>query len=242
MTAREREELVAAIFVDRRAEPAARCLAWMVDEPRFATFLQVHREKIRKKARNASGAEGLRDLLAELEIAHHLLRERRFDLAYEAYAAAKAGGPDFTVTYKGHIAFNVEVKRLRTQSPQASISSGIQSRWRLVDAVCDKLRQMPPSSANIVAILTEHTPDQTDLAAALRSLVARAEHADAALFARHGFSDTRDFFAGFRRLSAIWVRHSAEAAASVLWQNPQASHPLHPDLPALVARDHVGSG
>src|SRR5262245_45016105 len=120
VTTSEREELLAALFGDASAEPAVCCLAWMLDEPRFASFLQRHREKIRKKARNAPGAEGLRDLLAELQSAHHLLRERRFDLAYETYAAAKTRGPDFTVTYKGHISFNVEVKRLRTEALQSS--------------------------------------------------------------------------------------------------------------------------
>lgn len=231
MTAREREELLAAIFGDSGAEPAVRCLAWMLDEPRFATFLQRHREKIRKKARTASGAEGLRDLLAELQTAHHLLRERRFDLAYEAYAAAKTRGPDFTVTYKGHILFNVEVKRVRTAALQPSAFEP-----HLVDALCAKLRQMPPSMPNVLLIVAEHAPEDTDLAAVLRRLLARAERADAALFARYGFGGTRDFFAAIRRLSAVMVRHTSGTAASPLWQNPQAHHPLHPDLPALLAR------
>lgn len=231
MTSKERERLLATTFGDGSAESAMRCQAWMLDEPRFAVFLAHHREKIRKKARNASGAEGLRDLLAELQAAHHLLRERSFELAYESYAAAKTRGPDFTVTYKGHTSFNVEVKRLRLDALETNAFAS-----RLVNAVCDKLRQLPPSTANVLLIVAEHGPDHADLAPTLHRLVARAERADAALFARYGFSGTRDFFSDFRRLSAVLVLPAAGNAASALWLNPQARHPLHPDLPARLTR------
>ena len=235
MTTRERTELLAYLFGGGGAEPALRCQAWMDTEPRFGVFLARHREKIRKKARSALGAEGLRDLLAELEIAHRLLRERRFDLAYEAYAAAKTRGPDFTVTYKTHIPFNVEVKRLRPGPSQPAARES-----RLMDALCDKLRQMPPSTANVLLIIAEHVPASVDLAAMLRRLVARVERADETLFARHGFASTRDFFARFHRLSAVLVRHTrGDAGASALWLNPQARHPLHHDLPGLLTHQSL---
>src|SRR5262249_13723756 len=162
-------ELLAAIFGESDAESIGRCQAWMLAEPRFAAFLQRQREKIRKKARTASGAEGVRDLLAELQIAYSLLRERRFELAYEAYAAAKTPGPDFTVTYKGHIPFNVEVKRIRGEASQPEAFES-----RLVDALCAKLRQMPPSTANVLALVAERAPEEADLSAMLRRLVLRA--------------------------------------------------------------------
>jgi hypothetical protein len=245
MTTREREEMLAYLF-GGFAGPTASCRAWMLAEPRFATFLERHREKIRKKARGVANAAGLDDLLAELEAAYHLLRERRFELSYEAYAAAKTRGPDFTVTYKTHIRFNVEVKRLRPAVPPAvPLSTPPAFEPRLLDAVCDKLVQLPPSTMNLLLLVASDAPEHTDLAEALRSLVARAERADAALFARHGYATPRDFFAGFRRVSAVLLRRtgppgSAEPAAfpppTALWPNPQARHPLPADLRTLLAR------
>jgi hypothetical protein len=244
MTGRDREELLADLF-GGSAGPTASCRAWMLAEPRFATFLEHHREKIRKKARGVADAAGLDDLLAELETAYHLLRERRFELTYEAYAAAKMRGPDFTVTYKTHIRFNVEVKRLRPAAPSSALLAAPTSfEPRLLDAFCDKLVQLPPSTMNLLLLVASDAPENTDLAEALRSLVARAERADAALFARHGYAAPRDFFAGFRRVSAVLLRRtgapdSAEAVALppiALWPNPQARHPLPADLRALLAR------
>src|SRR5262249_37690472 len=153
------------------------------------------------------------------------------DLAYEAYVAAKTRGPDFTVIYKGHTSFNIEVKRLRAGALQPSAFEA-----RFVDAVCDKLHQMPPSTINILAIVAENAPEGFDLAATLRPLVARAERAAAPLLARYGFTGTRDFFACVRRLSAVLMRQSSSLTASTLWRNPQARHPLHPDLPPLLVR------
>src|SRR5260370_10975164 len=97
---------------------------------------------------------------------------------------------------------------------------------------------------NLLLLVRSDAPENTDLAEALRSLVARAERADAALFARHGYAAPRDFFAGFRRVSAVLLRRtgapgSAEAVALppiALWPNPQARQPLPADLRALLAR------
>jgi hypothetical protein len=226
VTGKQREELVAALFGDATGEASLRCRAWMEREPRFAAFLEQFREKIRKKARYASGAEGLRDLLAELAVAYTLARERRFVVAYETYAAEKARGPDFTVTYKAHIPFNVEVKRLRPNS--AALEP------RLTDAICEKLRQMPPSTMNVLVVVTQQALEADAIATLLRELVARVERGDQALLARYGYAATRDFFAGFRRLSALVVRDEADGDGAALWRNGQARHPLHPDLPALL--------
>ncbi len=229
MTGKQRDDLLAALFGDTTSEAALRCRAWMLDEPRFATFLDTYREKIRKKARYAGGEESMRDLLAELSVAQALLRERRFAVAYEAYAAEKARGPDFTVTYKTHVRYNVEVKRLRHGPLDAF-------EWRLTDAICEKLRQMPASAMNVLLVVAQRAPDASELAALMRALVARAERDDRTLLARYGFVGTRDFFAGFRRLSALAVREERDGAPVTLWHNAQARHPLHPDVSALLLR------
>lgn len=228
MTGKQREDLLIFLFGDATSANAAACGAWIAGDARLATFLFAHREKVRKKLRTAEGPEGARDVLAELEVAWALLRERRFDLAYETYAAEKTAGPDFTVTYRGHIRFNVEVKRLRA-------ASGAALEPRLTDAVCSKLRQMPPSAMNTLVVLAAGAPESSALDAMLRAIIARAEAKDAAFLGRYGFAAPRDFFAGFLRLSAVVVRDVAGGGAT-LWLNPQARHPLHADLPLLLTR------
>jgi hypothetical protein len=60
------------------------------------------------------------DLRGELEVAYHLLNERRLDVAYEPYASAKRRGPDFAVTYRANLVFNIEVARIRAEEGSAN--------------------------------------------------------------------------------------------------------------------------
>ena len=53
------------------------------------------------------------DLRCELCVAYKLLQERKFEVAYEQDGLRKGRAPDFTVTWKTHTVFNVEVKRFR---------------------------------------------------------------------------------------------------------------------------------
>jgi hypothetical protein len=232
VTAKQRDDLLIYLFGDAAAPLAVTCGAWMAVEPRFAAFLDRHRDKIRKKARLAEDVERARDLLAELEIAHALLEQPRFELGYETYAAGKTRGPDFTVIYRGHVRFNVEVKRLRPAS-RAALAS------RLTDAVCAKLRQMPASTVNVLAVVASDPPDDAQLATLLRTLVAEAEVRNPAFLARHGYDSPRDFFTGFHRLSAVFVRApvaDGDASRGSLWSNPQARHVLPPEVRTLLSR------
>src|SRR5262249_16243288 len=144
------DELLDYLVEDRSSVFATQCDEWMDASPRFAAFVERCRDKIRKKVRALRDDEGQRDLLAELAVAYRLLLERQFTVEYETYAAGKVRGPDFTVTYKTHTPFNVEVKRLRTSSSRAK-----GREIRLLDATCDKLRQMPPSRANLLVLATD---------------------------------------------------------------------------------------
>ncbi|HEU5439651.1 MAG TPA: hypothetical protein VFU88_10205 [Ktedonobacterales bacterium] len=200
---------------------------WMDGSPRYAAFIELHRDKIRKKIRGLRDDEGLRDLACELLVAWRLLADRRCTLAYEPLLAGKTRGPDFALTFKGHLAVNVEVKRLR-----ASVTAA-----RLADAVCDKLGQLPPGAPNALVVCASMVEASAnggnhsfELGAALAALRAAAERSDPALFARHGYRAPADFFRGFLRLSAVRLRVPWEAdapeTASALWGNPQARHPL----------------
>src|SRR5690242_3131124 len=102
------DELARQICGEAADEPRGRLVGCMMASPRFRAFVEEHRDKIGKKARTAQGAQGVRDLALELETAYRLLDERRFALRYEAYAAGKTRGPDFTVIYKERPAYNVE--------------------------------------------------------------------------------------------------------------------------------------
>lgn len=50
---------------------------WLGESRRFRSFVEVNRDKIRKKLRGAADAEAHRDVRAELRVAHLLRRYRR---------------------------------------------------------------------------------------------------------------------------------------------------------------------
>lgn len=224
----KRDELLAELFGVEMSPLAESCAGWMETSPRFAAFMEANRGKIRKKVRLASVGEAgwLGDLRAELEVAALLLRHPSLALEYELYAAGKMRGPDFTVTLKGHTRCNVEVKRLRAAPGTLE--------GRVACAVCEKLRQMPPSIPNLLWISVEDAPTiALDLPVVMKTLLQRVEARDEALLARHRFADRADFFAGWLRLSGVLVR--ADRAA-LLWLNSQAKHPLPRDLATLLSR------
>lgn len=219
-------ELLEAIFTGEARALRDCAERWCAMSPRFPAFLETYRDKIRKKLRNAPDAEGLRDLQMELLTAACLLTERAFTLAYEQYAASKTRGPDFTVMYKTHTPFNVEVKRIRGQA-QAG-------KW--ADVLCDKLRQMPPSVVNALVIYGK--PGEPgiplDVAAAMASLRTTAEGKDDAYFTRRGLDGSRDYLRQSLKLSAVLYRAGAAMPAS--WMNPQARHPLPPEVRTALPR------
>ena len=218
------DELCAYLFGAAAHPVSSQCAAWMAASPRFRAFVADHRDKIRRKVRSLRDDEGLRDLQLELDTAHRLLQERRFTLAYEQYLAGKTRGPDFTVTFKTWLRFNVEVKRLRS-APQPG-------RW--ADVICDKLDQLPPSIANVLLVATDATAaGDFDVARAMAELRVLAERKDDEFFTRRGLAGARDYLRKVQRLSAIVYRSAWETpdARSVLWTNPQAKHPLQHDVP-----------
>lgn len=119
---------------------------WVEASRRFRSFAETHRDKVRKKIRTASGADARLDVRAELSVAHALLTDRRIELAYER-AGATAGGPDFTVTFRGHLAFNLEVTRWRSDTAA------------LERQLIAKLRQLPPSVPNAILVCVDVAAD-----------------------------------------------------------------------------------
>ncbi|MDQ3930984.1 MAG: hypothetical protein M3328_17800 [Chloroflexota bacterium] len=238
--------LLPYIFTNTRLPLAVQFAHWVEVSPRFRAFAESYRDKIRKKVRGIAEPEGYRDLQAELATAYFLVLERRFLVEYEKYGAGKQRGPDFSITYKTHIRFDVEVTRVR-----GGQAGSVPEPGKLANTLCAKLAQLPPSMINILVLAADDAPNSAGdhslaaspapgeaLASGLRSAVAllqeRAERKDDEFFTRRGFLGARDFLKYYNRLSAI--RLLTPDAPPLLRLQPQARHPLPPDLATLLRR------
>jgi hypothetical protein len=193
-------------------ELAAELAGWLAGSSRFASFVAAHRSKIRKKLRGAADEPSMRDVRAELAVARLLLTDRRFELRFEAYG--RGGGPDFTVTYRTGHPFNLEVTRLR-RSPDPTAVAGV---------VLGKLRQLPPSSPNLLLVAVDDAADDVDVGAAVRTLRARADAKDEAYFAFRGIAGTRTFYERLLRLGGVivWCESGAGDRRASWWRNGSA--------------------
>ena len=199
---------------------------WMAGSRRYRAFVEAHRDKIRKKLRGAGDAEARRDVRAELRVAHLLLSDRRIELAFEPFGAS-TGGPDFTVTYRDHRAFNLEVTR-RREGSRSGADAG---------ALLAKLRQLPPSAANVLLIAaTDDRVDPLDVPASIADLLARAAAKDDRPFIERGLDGTRGFHQHFLRLGAVvtWFEDRHSKPRAVRWINRSARIPVPEPAAAAV--------
>ncbi len=197
---------------------------WLAGSPRYRSFADAHRDKIRKKVRGTADPESRLDLRAELRVAHLLLANRRIALAFEAYGAQK-GGPDFTVTFGGERPFNLEVKRIRRAPPLGG------DEWPALT----KLRQLPSGVPNAVLLAVDAaSAEGLDTDAGARGLRSRADAKDEAFFVSRGFRGTRDFYDRYLRLGAVlvWSERAAADSRAALWINRSARI----SVPARAAR------
>ena len=230
-------DLLPYIFTHMRLPHAAQFAQWVEASPCLRAFAETYRDKIRKKVRGITEAEGYGDLQAELATAYFLALERRFLFEYEKYGVGKQRRPDFSITYKTHFRFDVEVTRLRGGQAGATPEPG-----KLVNTLCAKLEQLPASMINILVVAADDgqysgydpsTGSGQALASGLRLLQERPERKDE-FFSRRGFLGARDFLKHYSRLSAI--RLITPDAPPILRLQPQARHPLPPDLATLLRR------
>jgi hypothetical protein len=200
---------------------------WLAASPRFRSFVEANRDKIRKKLRGAASPEARLDVWAELRVAALLLEDRRFDLAFEAYGAGRRG-PDFTATFRAGRAFNVEVTRRRPSTGDGALEHSILA----------KLRQLPPSASNVIVVAVDGPSGAPDPGPVLRALRGRADRRDDAFFVTRGLEGAATFHAGFLRLAAVvaWAADAEAARRVAAWANAGARIPLpEPTLRALVA-------
>lgn len=219
---------LAGDLVDGRADDIAEELtAWLSGSPRFRSFAELYRAKIRKKLRTAADPEALRDVRAELQVAHLLLADPRIELAFEAYGSGKPG-PDLTISYRGRRSFNLEVTRLRRVPDATGFGPPILA----------KLRQLPPSVPNAVLVAIGGTEaGALDVGAATSALRSRADSKDEPFFSRHGFEGSRGFYEHYLRLGGVlaWSEGAVGDARAALWINRSARIPLpERDIRAVV--------
>jgi hypothetical protein len=229
-------DLVLEIFTDER-HPLARDFAAWLAAPRFKAFAETYRGKIRKKFKGLRDEEGRRDLRFELEAAYWLAQQRHFTVEYEKqHTPGKPGGPDFTVTFKTRLPFNVEATRIRATSTEPASDERLEI-GKLRGAICHKLLQLPPSTINLLVIGTEDPGyDEPALLEAVALLKLRAEQKVEPFFEWHGFQGTTDFWKHYRRLSGVVLRPVGAQTTTVLWPNPHTKHPLPPDLANILRR------
>lgn len=196
---------------------------WARRSRRFRAFAYDHRAKIRAKLRNARDDEGLMDVRAELETAAVLLGDDRFTLDYEKYAALKQRGPDFTVTFRTRTPFNVEVRRIRAGDDGRDGSPA----HRLAAVFCDKARQMPSGSVNLLWLQVEREIADADMSSAAVRLRQLAESKAEDYFTRRGYDSAAAFLRQYRHLSGV-VLYRSDAPG--VWLNPLAHHTTPPEL------------
>jgi hypothetical protein len=194
---------------------------WSAERRAFRAFVDVHRDKIRKKLRVARDADALADARAELLVAFRLLGDRRFSVAFEAYGSG-VRGPDLTVTFRAAHRFNVEVTRLRSTS-------------RMADAILAKMRQLPPGTPNVIALVASAGSSEA-IATVARRLKLQADRREAPVFVRAGFASARDFYVRYLRTSAVVAVHDVPAGGGELWSNPEARSPLPRDATLALTR------
>jgi hypothetical protein len=218
------DELLDYIFDGDKPALSAEFAEWARGSRRFKAVAVEYRSKIRSKLKNARDEAGLKDVRAELETAALLLREERFTLEYEKYAATKQRGPDFTVTFKLNTPFNIEVRRIRG----VELDDDAEARSvKLMAVLCDKVGQMPPGVVNLLWLTAERELSEADLNRAAAMVRRLAERKAEDFFTRRGFESAADFLKQYQRLSGIVLR---QAGSVTIWLNSLARHKAPPDL------------
>lgn len=224
-------ELLTYLFEHKHPARVSEFEAWLITSRRFKQFALDNRDKIRAKIRNARDDSVMQDLRAELEAAVLLLRAEKFTIEYEKYVAAKQRGPDYTVTWKTHTPFNVEVRRIRSvEGEQENAEAQV---TKLMSVLCEKIGQLPPGIINLLWLTSEREIALPELQRALQMLQQFAEQRDQEFFTRRGFHSIAEFNKQFQRLSGILLH---DANNNALWQNVNARHPLPREITTTLER------
>jgi hypothetical protein len=103
----------------------------------------------------------------------------------------------------------------------------------LIAVLCDKAGQMPASSVNFLWLASDSGLTEPELAAAVASLRARAEHKDEEFFTRRGYASAAAFLKQYQQLSGVVLW---QGDATAIWLNPLARHKPGPELVTALRR------
>jgi hypothetical protein len=219
-------DLIAYLFEGQPHLLSEALMRWMEASARFTAFVETYRDKIRKKIRITRQPEGVLDLRGELEVAYCLLSDRRLAVAYEPYASAKRRSPDFAVTYRDNLVFNIEVARIRVEQSGVDGISLPRKEERILRILLDKLEQLQSGMPNLLVIQTHADLARSiDLGRLMQEVKTRAEGKDPSFYATGRYISPAAFYKDFLRLSGILLW----ADGAQLWVNKQAR-------PALVEK------
>lgn len=218
----KQSDLLAYLFEGQTHLLSSELTQWLEDSARFTAFVETYRDKIRKKLRLAREPETVLDLRGELVVAYALLNDRRLEVAYEPYASAKRRGPDFAVTYRANLVFNVEVARMRADESS-------RSEERFLRLLLYKLGQMQAGMTNLLVI---HTRQGFALNKLMQEIKARVEKKDPAFYELSRYANPAAFYKDFLHLSGILLW--AASPDMQLWINKQAKPALEEKVLRLV--------
>lgn len=225
-------DLLAYLFEGQPHLLSGSLMQWMESSPRFTDFVETYRDKIRKKIRVTRDPESLLDLRGELEVAYCLLKERRLEVAYEPYASTGRRSPDFAVTYRANLVFNVEVARIRVGESRVEGTDLPRKEERLLRILLNKLGQMQPGMRNLLVIHTiEELARSLALEEFMQEIKTRVEGRDPSFYAATRYNNPADFYKDFRSLSGIMLW----AAGAQLWVNKQTRLGLPENVLRLVS-------
>jgi hypothetical protein len=226
-------DLLAYLFEGQSHLLSSELFRWMDTSARFTAFVETYRDKIRKKIRLAPEAETALDLRGELEVAYCLLNDRRIEVAYEPYASAKRRGPDFAVTYRVNLVFNIEVARMRADDGDSA-----RNDERFLRLLLYKLGQMQSGMPNLLVIHTRAELRRAlDLKKLMQDIKTHVEKKDPAFYEFSRYANPAAFYKDFLRMSAILL-WGAEAQA---WVNKQAKPGLEEKVLRLVGSLSAGT-
>jgi hypothetical protein len=225
-------DLIAYLFEGQPHLLSGELYRWMESSSRFTAFVETYRDKIRKKLRVTREPESLLDLRGELEVAYCLLNDRRLAVTYEPYASAKRRGPDFAVTYRANLVFNIEVARLRVEQSGENGIDLPRKEERILRILLYKLGQLQPGMANLLVIHTRtELAGLIDLDKLMQEIKTRVEKKDPAFYEMSRYLNPAAFYKDFLHLSGIllWTVHPQ------LWINKQARPGLDEKVLRLVS-------
>ena len=224
---KQQADLIAFLFDGQPHLLADELAQWLEASSRFTLFVETYRDKIRKKLRLAREPETALDLRGELEVAYRLLGDRRLEVAYEPYASTQRRGPDFAVTYRANLVFNVEVARMRAEES----NDRARNEERFLRLLLYKLGQMQAGMPNLLVIhIRAELRRSLDLDKLMQQIKTRAEKKEASFYEVSRYASPAAFYKDFLHLSAILLWKTG----TQLWVNKQAKPALEEKVLQLV--------